>query len=69
MNFKQFKQQLSEKKSNTVYSKKISGVPVEISKEGSKFVVFIDGDKLDSYSTQKEAEKMASQFVKTYKGN
>ena len=43
-------------------------IPVMIHKEKSGFVVYIDGDRLDAYKTQREAEKMAKQFVKTYKG-
>ena len=39
-----------------------------IHKEKSGFVVYIDGDKLDAYKTQREAENMAKQFVKNYKG-
>jgi hypothetical protein len=50
-----------------VFSKKVDGVDVMIHKQGSKFVAFIDGDKLDSYPTQAQAEKMAMQFVKQYK--
>ena len=51
-----------------VFDKKIERIPVMIHKVKTKFVVYIDGDKLDSYNTQQEAEKMAKQFVKTYKG-
>jgi predicted transcriptional regulator len=51
-----------------VMNKKINRVPVMIHKEKSGFVVYIDGDRLDDYKTQKEAEKMAVQFVKQYKG-
>ena len=43
-------------------------VPVKITKEKNDFVVYIDGDRLDSYKSQKEAEKMAKEFVKQYKG-
>lgn len=58
-------EQLREK---TVYNKKIKNVPVKIEKKGSKFVAYVDGDELDTYSSQKEAEKMAAEFVKQYKG-
>jgi hypothetical protein len=51
-----------------VFNKKIGGVPVMIHKEANGFIVYIDGDKLDSYKSQKEAEKMAAEFVKQYKG-
>ena len=51
-----------------VFSKKINRIPVMIHKEKNVFVVYIDGDRLDGYKTQREAEKMAKEFVKQYKG-
>jgi hypothetical protein len=51
-----------------VFNKKIGKVPVMIHKEKNVFVVYIDGDRLDAYKTQKEAERMAAEFVKQYKG-
>ena len=39
-----------------------------IHKDKGEFVVYIDGDRLDGYKTQREAEKMAKEFVKQYKG-
>ena len=55
-------------KTSVVLDTKISRIPVKISKDKNMFVVHIDGDMLDSYKTQKEAEKMAKEFVKQYKG-
>ena len=67
--FRSFNQGLKEAvKGNTVFSKKVDGIDVEVVKDGPKFVAYIDGDKLDAYSSQKEAEKMALQFLKQYKG-
>tara|TARA_B110000858_G_scaffold79887_1_gene92544 strand:- start:135 stop:341 length:207 start_codon:yes stop_codon:yes gene_type:complete len=51
-----------------VYDKKISGIKVMIHKEKKMFIVYVDGDRLDAYTTQREAEKMAKEFVKQYKG-
>ena len=51
-----------------VFDKRIDRVPVKITKETNRFVAYIDGDRLDAYRTQKEAEKMAAEFVKQYKG-
>jgi len=51
-----------------VFGKKINRVPVMIHKDKGEFVVYIDGDRLDGYKTQREAEKMAKEFVKQYKG-
>jgi hypothetical protein len=50
------------------FNKKVMGIPVMIHKEKSGYVVYIDGDRLDSYKSQGQAEKMAMQFVKQYKG-
>lgn len=51
-----------------VFGKKIKGVDVMVHKQGNKFVAYVDGDKLDTYNSQKEAEKMAKEFVDQYKG-
>ena len=45
---------------------KVDRVPVMIHKDKGKFVAYVDGDKLDVYRSQKEAEKAATQFVKQY---
>jgi hypothetical protein len=39
-----------------------------IHKEKGKFVTYIDGERLDAYRTQKEAEKMGREFIKQAKG-
>lgn len=58
----------TKKSASTVFDKKIDGVPVKISKEGStSFVVYIDGDKLDTYRTQKTGETMAKRMIKQLK--
>lgn len=57
---------LKELRSNT---KKINGYPVTFKNvPGGKIKVSIDGDELDTYPTQSEAEKMAKEFLKQYKG-
>lgn len=67
--FKNLREKLDRHPSGKmVFDKKINRVPVMIHKEKSGFVVYIDGDRLDSYSTQQEAEKMAKEFIKQYKG-
>ena len=50
-----------------VFNKKIKGVKVMIHKERNGFVAYIDGDRLDVYRSQREAEKAASEFMKQYK--
>ena len=67
--FIQLRERLQRRPSGkTVLDKKIGRIPVRVNKEVSGYVVYIDGDRLDSYKCQKEAEKMATQFVKQYKG-
>lgn len=51
-----------------ISAKKVNGISTMIHKDKGKFVAYIDGDKLDSYRTQKEAERMINVFVKNYKG-
>ena len=51
-----------------VFDKKINRIPVRVNNEKNKFVVYIDGDRLDSYNSQREAEKAATEFMKQYKG-
>lgn len=38
--------------------------PAMITKKGSAFVAYIDGDKLDQFRSQKEAEKAIMDFTK-----
>lgn len=51
-----------------VFNKKIKGVKVMVHKEKNGFVAYIDGDRLDTYKSQKEAEKASIEFMKQYKG-
>jgi hypothetical protein len=47
---------------------KVKGIAIEIVKVKNKFQAKVDGDVLDTYASEKEAEKMAKEFVKQYKG-
>lgn len=51
-----------------VFDKKVKGIEIMVHKEKGKFTAYVDGDKLDTYRTQREAERMAHQFVKQFKG-
>lgn len=67
--FKTLREKIGKHKSGkVVFDNKIDRVPVIIHKEVNGFVVYIDGDKLDTYKSQAEAEKMAKEFIKQYKG-
>ena len=39
-----------------------------VTNEKNKFVAYIDGDRLDAYNSQREAEKAVKEFMKQYKG-
>lgn len=56
------------KSGNLVFSKKTNKVNVTVLKVKNEFVVYIDKDKLDTFSNQKEAEKAGVQFAKELKG-
>lgn len=67
---KSYKQILSElkkkPKGDVVFDKKIKRIPVLIVKEKGTlpFVVYIDGDRLDAFKSQKDAEKSATKVIK-----
>tara|TARA_B100001094_G_C17987163_1_gene698249 strand:+ start:107 stop:325 length:219 start_codon:yes stop_codon:yes gene_type:complete len=52
-------------KGEVVFDKKIKRIPVLIVKDKGTlpFVVYIDGDKLDAFKTQKDAEKSAMKVI------
>lgn len=47
-----------------VFDQKIKGVDVMIHKQGNKFVVYIDKEKLDDYTSLAQAKKMGIEFAK-----
>lgn len=51
-----------------VVKKKVGKIQYTVNKERNGFVVYIDGDRLDVYKNQREAEKSAIEFIKQYKG-
>ena len=68
-NFVQIRELAGRKpKGQVVFDKRIKRMPVKIMKDMGKFVWYIDGDRLDAYRSQKEAEKAIMIFLKQYKG-
>jgi len=68
-NFVQIRELAGRKpKGQVVLNKRINRVPIKIMKDMGKFVGYIDGDRLDTYKSQKEAEKAIMTFLKQYKG-
>lgn len=54
-------------KGDVVFNKKVKSIPIMITKEPKgnlPFVVYIDGDRLDAFKSQKDAEKSAMKVVK-----
>lgn len=56
--------QLRESKDKVVFKKKMSGYPVVIHKTDKGFHLEIDGDSVDTFKSQKEAEATAKQVLK-----
>lgn len=55
---KSFKQIREKKmKGDSVYKKKMGKYPVEVVKDKKGYVAFIDGDKLDTFRSEKDAIK------------
>jgi hypothetical protein len=50
-----------------VFDKKVNGVSVMIHKDKGKFVVYIDNEKLDSFTSKSAAQKFGIEFAKEYK--
>jgi hypothetical protein len=68
MKFTTLREKYSQSKGDVVSSRRIGKMRVTIEKHGSsKFQVNIDGEKLDVYKTQKEAEKSVEVFAKEYR--
>lgn len=59
MNFKEFRVSLTE----AVKSYKLGKYKAEIKKEGNKFVAYLDGDKLDGFKSEREAQSSLKDFV------
>lgn len=57
-------QEIREAKDKVVFNKKMSGYPVVITKTPKGFHLTIDGDSVDSFKSQKEAESTAKQVLK-----
>lgn len=51
-------------KGEVVFDKKIKKVPVKIVKDKKGFTAYVDGDMLDTFRNQKEAQKAAETIIK-----
>jgi len=68
-NFKELREASKKKMppGEHVFNKKVGKVQVMVHKDTKGFTVYVDGEKLDTYRSQKEAEKMGMAFAKEYK--
>ena len=57
-------QEIREAKDKVVFNKKMYGYPVVITKVAKGFHLTIDGDSVDTFKSQKEAETTAKQVLK-----
>jgi hypothetical protein len=57
-------QQIRESKDKVVFNKTMSKYPVVITKTAKGFHLTIDGDSVDTFKSQKEAESTAKQVLK-----
>lgn len=71
IDFKQFRsgiteavEQINEKTVEKMKVGKGKKYSAEVKKEGSKFVAYVDGDKLDDFKSEKDAKKGIEDFVK-----
>mgnify|MGYP000061614350 CR=1 FL=1 len=62
--FKSIREKKKMPPGDHVFSKKINKHTVMVHKDKKGFTTYIDGDKLDSYRSQKEAENMGVAFAK-----
>tara|TARA_Y100000816_G_scaffold246306_1_gene194619 strand:- start:5608 stop:5832 length:225 start_codon:yes stop_codon:yes gene_type:complete len=61
----------TSKKEKIVSKKRINNIPVQVSnfidKGIKKYGLYIDGDKLDNYKSEREAMLSANEFIKQYR--
>lgn len=60
---KQFKESLITEKEEKTFKVGKKGYEAKIVKNGNKYVAYIDGDKLDIFKSEKEAEKAIKDFT------
>tara|TARA_B100000424_G_C22541192_1_gene308389 strand:+ start:315 stop:536 length:222 start_codon:yes stop_codon:yes gene_type:complete len=69
--FKEIRERAARKKhppGQHIMSKKLGKRTLMVHKQGNKFITYIDNEKLDSYRSKAEAEKMGKEFIKQFKG-
>lgn len=62
--FSQIREAKKMPQGDHVFDAKVGKVKVMVHKDKKGYTVYVDGDKLDTYRSQKEAEKMGVAFAK-----
>jgi hypothetical protein len=55
------------RKEKPVYSKQVGGFSVQVRKNSGRYDAYVDNDLLDSFKSQNDAVKAASEFIKQYR--
>ena len=67
-NFTQLRELTGRKpEGKPLVDKRVGRIKIKVHKERNDYVAYVDGDRLDSYRSQNEAEKAATEFVKALK--
>lgn len=64
--FAQLRERKKMPSGKPVFSKRVNKHSVSVFKDNKGFAVFVDGDKLDVYKSQRDAEKSAVAFAKEF---
>jgi hypothetical protein len=62
--FKDLREAKNKIPGKKTYDKKVGKAKVTVYKDNKGYTVYIDNDKLDTFKSQKEAEKVGSEFAK-----
>lgn len=61
--FKEIREKVQQS-DEVVFNKKINKIPVKITKGSKGYTAYVDGDKLDTFKSQSEAERAAKAVIK-----
>ena len=62
--FKDIREAKKKPSGEVVFDKKMNRVPVKIMKDKKGFTAYIDGDKLDSFRSERDAKKAIQMAIK-----
>ena len=65
--FKTIREAVKKTDGKTVFDKKMDRIPVKIVQGKKGFDLYVDGDLLDTFKSQSEAEKTAKTVIKELK--